>query len=85
MKSVASPLSTLISIEYDRLGLCTHYQPKRENRKAESGELKRSAPNRQKTRTIIEFGIELRHRLDDLSKNYYPQEVQTYLAIRGKG
>ena len=67
MKSVGSPLLTLISTEYDRLGLCTRYPPKRENRKAESGELKRSAPNRQKTRTINEFGIELRHRLDDLS------------------
>ena len=83
MKSVASPLSTLTSIEYDRLGLCTHCQPKRENRKAESGELKRSAPNRQKIRTIIGFGIELRHRLDDLNKTYFPQEVQAYLAITG--
>ena len=67
MKFVASLLSTLISIEYDRLWLYKHYPPKRENRKAESVELMRLVRNRQKTQTIIEFGIELRHRLDDLN------------------
>ena len=66
VKFVASLLSTLINIEYDRLWLYKHYPPKRENRKAESVELMRSVPNLQKTQTIIEFGIELRHRLDDL-------------------